>query len=80
MFHAKSDISNISNSMLIEIDNKDYTTEGAKYQVSLLETKTPKAVFIRREGLKNALFSISDVSGVPLIFLFVIDIAKHDAI
>ena len=80
MFHANSDISNTSNSILIEIDNRDYTTKGLKYQVSLLETQTPKAVLIRREGLINALFNISVVSGVQLIFLFVIDIAKNRAI
>ena len=61
-------ILNISNSILIEIDNRDHTTKGVKYQAYLLETQTPKAVLIRIEGLKNALFNISVVSGVQLIF------------
>ena len=79
MFHAKSDISGLSDRSLIAMDSKDYVINDTKYRISLLETQTPEAVLSRREGLKSAMSDISASSDVDQILLFVIDIPNEEA-
>lgn len=79
MFDAKSDISGMSDISLIAMDSKDYSINGGKYRVALLETQNPEAVLSRVDGLKNAILDISASCDLDRVLLFVIDIVKAEA-
>ena len=79
MFAAKSDVSAFSDSELLRMDSKEYTVNGTKFRVSVLETTSPKMVLDRKESLMATMPSVAQEDAVDHVLLFVIDILNEQA-
>jgi manganese-dependent inorganic pyrophosphatase len=79
MFTAKSDVSAFSDSELLRMDSKEYTVNGTKFRVSVLETTSPKMVLDRKASLMAAMPSVAQEDAVDHVLLFVVDILNEQA-
>ena len=79
MFAAKSDVSAFSDSELLRMDSKEYTVNGTKFRVSVLETTSPKMVLDRKESLMATMPSVAQEDAVDHVLLFVVDILNEQA-
>ena len=79
MFAAKSDVSAFSDSELLRMDSKEYTVNGTKFRVSVLETTSPKMVLDRKASLMATMPSVAQEDAVDHVLLFVIDILNEQA-
>ena len=79
MFAAKSDISQFSDTELLQMDSKEYVVQGFKFRVSVLETTSPKTVLDRKASLMAAMPSVAAEDGVDHVLLFVVDILNQEA-
>ena len=78
MFAAKSDISQFSDTELLQMDSKEYVVQGFKFRVSVLETTSPKTVLDRKASLMAAMPSVAAEDGVDHVLLFVVDILNQE--
>ncbi|MEM7295716.1 MAG: manganese-dependent inorganic pyrophosphatase [Pseudomonadota bacterium] len=79
MFAAKSDVSGLSDTELLRMDSKEYTVDGTKFRVSVLETTSAKTVLARQDGLVSAMDGVAAEDGVDQVLLFVVDILNEEA-
>jgi len=80
MFKAKSDVSDFTDSGLINIDSKKFEVGGKNIRVSVVETTNPETILARKEGLVSAIEKIvSEENDTDDILFFVIDIFKEEA-
>ncbi|MHA7875364.1 manganese-dependent inorganic pyrophosphatase [Roseivivax sp.] len=79
MFAAKSDVSAFSDAELIRMDSKEYTVDGVKLRVSVLETTAPEQVLSRKESLMASMKDVAAEDGVDEVTLFVVDILNEEA-
>ncbi|MFY0682274.1 MAG: manganese-dependent inorganic pyrophosphatase [Thalassovita sp.] len=79
MFEAKSDISAFSDAELIRMDSKEFTVEGTKFRVSVLETTAPKLVLDRKDSLMASFADVAKEDGVDQVLLFTVDILNEEA-
>jgi len=79
LFAAKSDVSSFSDAELLRMDSKEYTVDGTRFRVSVLETTSPGTVLKRKAGLMQAMTSVAAEDGVDQVLLFVIDILNQEA-
>ena len=79
LFAAKSDVSSFSDAELLRMDSKEYTVDGRKFRVSVLETTSPGTVLERKAGLIGAMPSVAAEDGVDQVLLFVVDILNEEA-
>jgi manganese-dependent inorganic pyrophosphatase len=79
LFEAKSDVSEFSDAELIRMDSKEFTVEGTKFRVSVLETTAPKIVLDRKASLLTSMVDVAAEDGVDHVLLFVVDILNEEA-
>lgn len=79
MFAAKSDVSAFSDAELLRMDSKEYTVEGTKFRVSVLETTAPDIPLDRKNSLMETMISVAAEDGVDHVLLFVVDILKEQS-
>lgn len=79
MFAAKSDVSSFTDAELLRMDSKEYTVDGLKLRVTVLETTSPPAVLAREAGLVASMDAVATEDGVDQVMLFVIDILNEEA-
>ena len=80
MFKAKSDVSDFTDSGLINIDSKKFEVGGKNIRVSVVETTDPDSILSRKDGLVSAIENIvSEENDTDDVLLFVIDIFKEEA-
>jgi manganese-dependent inorganic pyrophosphatase len=79
MFEAKSDVSAFSDAELLRMDSKEYTVDGTKFRVSVLETTAPKIILDRKASLMKTMPDVAKEDGVDQVLLFVVDILKEEA-
>ncbi len=79
MFAAKSDVSAFSDAELIRMDSKEYTVDGVKLRVSVLETTAPEQVLSRKDSLMASMKDVCAEDGVDEVTLFVVDILNEEA-
>lgn len=79
MFAAKSDVSSFSDAELIRMDSKEYTVDGTKFRVSVLETTAPGVVLDRKDSLAASMIDVAGEDGVDQVLLFVVDILNEEA-
>lgn len=79
MFAAKSDVSSFSDAELLRMDSKEFTVDGTKFRVSVLETTAPKTVLDRKSSLMDTMTSVAAEDGVDQVLLFVVDILNEEA-
>lgn len=79
LFEAKSDVSEFSDAELIRMDSKEFTVDGTKFRVSVLETTAPKIVLDRKASLLNSMVDVAKEDGVDHVLLFVVDILNEEA-
>lgn len=79
MFGAKSDVSAFSDAELLRMDSKEYTVDGKKFRVSVLETTSPNVVLDRKASLMETMPKVAKEDSVDEVLLFVVDIIKEEA-
>ncbi len=79
LFAAKSDVSHFSDAELLRMDSKEYTIEGTKFRVSVLETTTPTLVLDRQASLMETMKTVAAEDGVDQVLLFVVDILNEES-
>ncbi len=79
MFEAKSDISAFSDAELLRMDSKEYSVDGKKFRISVLETTAPKIVLDRKASLMDTMPTVANEDGVDQVLLFIVDILKEEA-
>ena len=79
MFEAKSDVSAFSDAELLRMDSKEYSVEGTKFRVSVLETTAPKIILDRKASLMETSIEVAKEDGVDQVILFVVDILREEA-
>ncbi len=79
MFAAKSDVSAFSDAELLRMDSKEYSVDGTRFRVSVLETTSPAAVLRRKTGLVAAMQDVALEDGVDQVLLFVVDILEEES-
>ncbi|MHA6326255.1 manganese-dependent inorganic pyrophosphatase [Roseivivax sp. CAU 1753] len=79
MFAAKSDVSAFSDAALIRMDSKEFTVEGVKLRVSVLETTAPDQILSRKDSLMASMKDVCAEDGVDEVTLFVVDILNEQA-
>ncbi len=79
MFAAKSDVSSFSDAELLRMDSKEFTVEGTKFRVSVLETTAPGVVLDRKTSLMQTMTTVAAEDGVEQVLLFVVDILHEEA-
>ncbi|NSX55927.1 manganese-dependent inorganic pyrophosphatase [Parasulfitobacter algicola] len=79
LFAAKSDVSAFSDAELLRMDSKEYTVDGTKFRVSVLETTAPKMVLDRKASLIEAMPQVAQEDDVDQVLLFVVDILYEEA-
>ena len=79
MFAAKSDVSAFSDAELLRMDSKEYSVDGKKFRVSVLETTAPMIVLDRKVSLMDTMPIVANEDGVDQVLLFVVDIIKEEA-
>ena len=80
MFAAKSDVSAFSDAQLLRMDSKEYTVDGTKFRVSVLETTAPDIALERKGALMAAMPEVANKDGVDQVLLFIVDILNAQAI
>ena len=79
MFAAKSDVSAFSDAELLRMDSKEYTVDGTKFRISVLETTSPEQILGRKAALIAAMEEVAAEDGVEQVLLFVVDILRGEA-
>ncbi len=79
MFAAKSDVSSFSDAELLRMDSKEYTVDGTKFRVSVLETTAPDMVLERAGSLMRTMGAVAAQDRVDQVLLFVVDILNEQA-
>ena len=79
MFAAKSDVSSFSDAELLRMDSKEFTVDGTKLRVSVLETTSPALILDRKASLMAAMTDVATEDGVDQVLLFVVDILNEEA-
>lgn len=79
MFAAKSDVSAFSDAELLRMDSKEFTVDGIKFRVSVLETTAPAIVLDRKASIMNTMTTVAAEDGVDQVLLFVVDILNEQA-
>lgn len=79
MLAAKSDVSDFTDSGLINLDSKKVDVGDKNIRVSVVETTNPKSILDRKAGLVSAIKEITNGSDCDDVLLFVIDILKEEA-
>jgi manganese-dependent inorganic pyrophosphatase len=80
MFAAKSDVSDYTDSGILNIDGKKYEVGGKNILVSVLETTTPDVILKRKDGIVAAIKDmVAKGGGTDDVLFFVIDILKEEA-
>ncbi len=79
MFKAKSDVSAFSDAELLRMDSKEFTVDGTKFRVSVLETTAPAIVLDRKASIMNSMTAVAAEDGVDQVLLFVVDILNEVA-
>ena len=79
MFEAKSDVSEFSDAELLRMDSKEYSVDGKKFRVSVLETTAPKIILDRKPSIMETMPKVAKEDGVDEVLLFVVDILNEEA-
>lgn len=79
MFAAKSDVSALSDAELLRSDAKEYTVDGVRLRVSVLETTAPEPILARIPGITAAMNQVAAEDGSDQVLLFVVDILREEA-
>jgi len=79
MFAAKSDVSAFSDAELLRMDSKEFTVDGTKFRVSVLETTAPATVLDRKDSIMESMTAVAAEDGVDQVLLFVVDILNEEA-
>ncbi|MGB0799921.1 MAG: manganese-dependent inorganic pyrophosphatase [Planktomarina sp.] len=79
LFAAKSDVSAFSDAELLRMDSKEFTVDGTKFRVSVLETTAPNMVLDRSDSLMASMVDVASEDGVDQVLLFVVDILNEQA-
>ena len=79
MFAAKSDVSAFTDAELLRMDSKEFTVDGTKFRVSVLETTAPAIVLDRKASIMNSMTDVAVEDGVDQVLLFVVDILNEEA-
>ncbi|MGR3571726.1 manganese-dependent inorganic pyrophosphatase [Brevirhabdus sp.] len=76
---AKSDVSAFSDADLLRMDSKEYTVEGVKFRVSVLETTSPASILSRKASLMETMVGVAGEDKVNQVLLFIVDILNEEA-
>jgi manganese-dependent inorganic pyrophosphatase len=76
---AKSDVSRFSDAELLRMDSKEYSIDGTKFRVSVLETTAPATVLDRKASLMETMKTVAEEDGVDQVLLFVVDILNEES-
>jgi len=80
MFAAKSDISDFTDSGLINLDSKKYGIGDLNFRVSVIETTDPQVVLERKAGIVSAINNtVAEEADVDEVLFFVVDILNETA-
>ncbi|MBW7921776.1 MAG: manganese-dependent inorganic pyrophosphatase [Rubellimicrobium sp.] len=79
MFAAKSDVSGLSDAELLRIDSKEYTVDGVRLRVAVIETTAPEPILARIAGLAAAMPQVAAEDDADQVLLFVVDILREQA-
>jgi len=80
MFAAKSDISDFTDSGLLNLDSKKYGIGDMNFRVSVIETTNPAVVLERKAGIVTAINEmIEQEADVDEVLFFVVDILNEAA-
>ena len=79
MFAAKSDVSHLPDMELLRTDSKEYTVNGTKLRISVLETTAPNAVLCRKASLMRNMENVASEDHVDQVLFFVVDILNENA-
>ncbi len=79
MFAAKSDVSAFSDAELLRMDSKEFTVDGTKFRVSVLETTAPAIVLDRKASIMDTMPAVAAEDGVDQVLLFVVDILNEES-
>jgi len=80
MFAAKSDVSDFSDSGLIQLDSKKFEVDGKNFRISVIETTKPDEILARKSGIIAAITqTVSDEHDVDDVVFFIVDILKEEA-
>ena len=77
MFHAKSDVSDLSAKELIQYDYKIFETNWVKYGSGAIETTSGNSILERKEEILGWLIEIKSEQNLDFIMLSVIDILQE---
>ena len=80
MFAAKSDVSLFSDAELLRMDSKEFTIDGTKLRVSVLETTAPAILLERKASIMDTMTTVAIEDDVDQVLLFIIDILNEEAI
>jgi manganese-dependent inorganic pyrophosphatase len=61
------------------MDSKEYTVDGTKFRVSVLETTKPAIVLDRAASLMDSMTTVASEDSVDQVLLFVVDILNEEA-
>lgn len=79
MFAAKSDVSSFCDAELLRMDSKEFSVDGTRLRVSVLETTAPGMILARKASLIEAMPDVATEDGVEQVLLFVVDILNQEA-
>lgn len=79
MFAAKSDVSAFADDDLLRMDSKEFTLDGKKLRVSVLETTAPKVLLDRKDALLAAMPGVASNDGADEVLLFIVDILNEES-
>ncbi len=80
MFKAKSDLTDFTDTGLINIDSKKYEVGGKNFRVSVVETTDPESILKRKSGIIKAIeLIVKEESDIDDVLFFIIDIFKEEA-
>lgn len=80
MFAAKSDVSDYTDSGLINFDSKKYAVGDKNFRISVVETTNPASILERKAGIIAAIKEVvAGESDTDDVLFFIVDILKEEA-
>jgi manganese-dependent inorganic pyrophosphatase len=80
MFEAKSDLTGMSVSDIINVDSKEFTFGDKKLRIAVLETTKPANALQLKEQLIDEMLSQKQSAGLDYYLFYVVDIIKSESV
>ncbi len=79
MLKAGTDLSDYTSEQLINIDSKEYNTNGVKYQVSQVNTASIEDLLKNKDEIENAINNFIKVNNIDLYVFMITDILENNS-